>query len=139
MVKPIVLDNSALVPLFLPDESDDYPQRVMAAAVAGASVITSSFCLIEFGNTIATCVRRGRLTSAEASHAHQMLKALPLSFRNTVTPDALPGIHDLAVRRTLSFYDALYLHLALQEGATLATLDGPLRQAAVVEGVEVFM
>ena len=41
----------------------------------------------------------------------------------------------LARQHTLSVYDAAYLELALRRGATLATLDGPLRAVAQKIGV----
>lgn len=138
MVKPIVVDNSALIPLFLPDEDAAYSQALLQQALAGHRLLSATFCLIEFGNVIATSVRRKRLTSAEAAYAHQKAASLPIEFMEVVTPTVMTTIHDLAVRRDLSFYDALYLALAMTEGAALATLDEPLRKAAKAEGVEVW-
>jgi predicted nucleic acid-binding protein len=43
---------------------------------------------------------------------------------------------DLAERHRLTIYDALYLYLALDTDATLATYDGVLASAARAEGVE---
>jgi predicted nucleic acid-binding protein len=43
----------------------------------------------------------------------------------------------LASKYRLSVYDALYLQLALETDASLATLDGDLRRAAEAEGVGV--
>jgi predicted nucleic acid-binding protein len=43
---------------------------------------------------------------------------------------------DLAERHRLTIYDALYLYLALDTDATLATYDGDLARAAREEGVE---
>lgn len=43
---------------------------------------------------------------------------------------------DLAERHRLTIYDALYLYLALDTDATLATYDGKLARAARAEGVE---
>ena len=136
-MKPIVIDNSALIPLFLPDEQADFTMAVFQRCLAGSRLMTASFCLIEFGNVIATSVRRKRLTEAEAAFAHKKLAELPVEFKESVTGTSIPGIHDVAIRRDLSFYDALYLALAMKEGASLATLDEPLKKAAVAEGVEV--
>lgn len=44
---------------------------------------------------------------------------------------------DLAQRHRLTVYDALYLHLALDLDAPLATLDRALATAARAEGIEV--
>jgi predicted nucleic acid-binding protein len=43
----------------------------------------------------------------------------------------------LASQHRLSVYDALYLQLALETDASLATLDGAMRRAAEAEGVEI--
>lgn len=131
----MVVDNSALLPLFLPDEADDYAQLVMRQHSSGEKLIAPSLCLLEFGNGILKALRQNRLTTAEAAFSHRRFSVLPISFRDFVVPSTLPRIHELARRRSLSFYDALYLALALDEGARLASLDGALQDAARSEGV----
>ena len=79
-------------------------------------------------------MRRQRLTEAQARRG---FARLPIAFREFATVANLPLIHGLAQRRTLGFYDATYLALTIHEGARLASLDGPLRAAAMAEGVEV--
>ena len=132
----IVVDNSALLPLFLSDEADEYTQRVFARSGAGESLLTPTLCLLEFGNGILKAVRQKRLTEAEAAFAHRKLALLPIVFRDSVGTATVPLIHALAQRRSLTFYDAAYLALALHEGAKLASLDEALISAAKVEGVE---
>ncbi len=56
----IVVDNSARLPMFLPDEVDGYSRVVLRENVAGADLAAPSLCLVEFGNGIldvpqATC------------------------------------------------------------------------------------
>ena len=58
----IVVDNSALLPLFLHDEDDTYAQVVISQSIAGESLVAPSLCLLEFGNGILKAVRRNRLT-----------------------------------------------------------------------------
>lgn len=134
-MKAIVLDSSALIPLFLPDENDAYSQKIIQYALKSTPIITATFCLLEFGNVIAVSIRRKRLTEADASFAYKKLSALPITYKDFVTPAQLPNIHNIASRRGLSFYDALYLALAIDEGASLATLDAALKKAAMDEGV----
>ena len=136
-MQPVVLDHSALLPLFLPDEGDEFSQRVIREAVAaGALLLAPTLCLLEFGHGILRAVRRQRLTEAEAAQAHRDFARLPIAFREFATTAHLPLIHGLAQRRTLGFYDATYLALTIHEGARLASLDEPLRAAAKAEGVE---
>ena len=131
----IVVDNSVLLPLFLSDESDDYAQRVILQSGTGEGLLAPSLCLLEFGNGILKAVRKKRLSEAEAAFAQRKFSALPIDFRDFGGADSLPLIHHLAQRRGLSFYDAVYLGLALSEGARLASLDEALNQAAKAEGV----
>ena len=137
MVKTVVIDNSALIPLFLADESPDYSRSIIKLAAEGVQLLSPSFWLAEFGNTLATCVRRQRITPAEAAHAYHKLAELPVAVVEYLDWKKLPAIHDVAVRCELSFYDALYLTLAMDEGARLATLDKALIRAAEREGVEI--
>jgi predicted nucleic acid-binding protein len=46
-------------------------------------------------------------------------------------------LESLSRRLDLAAYDAAYLHLAQRTNLPLATSDGPLRDAAIAEGVTV--
>jgi len=48
------------------------------------------------------------------------------------------AVVDLAREQSLFTYDAAYLHPAMRSGLFIATLDEPLRQAAVSWGVAPF-
>lgn len=68
--------------------------------------------------------------------ALKCLQALPVELRHcAVLADYDDGIVPLAESHDLSFYDAIYLHLALEEELTLATVDRKLQNAAREEGV----
>ena len=57
-----------------------------------------------------------------------------------ITDRGLPGLVEaigLADQHGLTVYDALYLQLALDVDANLATLDDDLQKAALAEGLEV--
>lgn len=136
VVKSIVLDNSALMPLFFPDEASTFAEHILKLGEQGALLLSSSFVQIEFGNAIVTGVRRGRLNPAQAAFAHGQFRELPIELVDYVNTQTLLTIHGIAVQQQLSFYDALYLAFAMEEGAALATLDGGLRRAAKAIGVE---
>lgn len=60
---------------------------------------------------------------------------LPIEVdRTAVRPSELLA---LALRFGLSSYDAAYLELALRRQLPIATVDGPLREAAIASGVGV--
>ena len=54
------------------------------------------------------------------------------------TQELLEETGSLAVRHSLTAYDASYLYLALRERLPLATLDARLTTAAAAAGCEVF-
>lgn len=136
MVAAIVLDNSALLPLFIPDESAVMMQRLLALADHDeARLLIPSLCSIEFGNGILNAMRRKRIDPAGAYFAHERFRELPIECVAYEIDKNLSQIHDLAMRHSLSFYDALYLAVAIERNATLATQDKALHHAAVQEGI----
>lgn len=59
---------------------------------------------------------------------------LELPIKTDAEPN-LVAAFALARRRRLSFYDAVYLELALRCGGALATLDAALARAGIAEGL----
>ncbi len=137
MVELVVVDNSVLMPLIFSDEHDTGSRRLMRAGADGLKLICPSLCMIEFGNGILNGMRRTpkRLTEESASIAFGELMNLPLHFKDFFGASSLGRIGSRAIQLGLSFYDAVYLELALSENAKLATLDKPLSKAALAAGV----
>ena len=98
---------------------------------------SANFLAIEFSNVLATGLRRKRITSTEASRHLRDLQSIGLEMRIFPTMRDLQHVLDVSEKTELSFYDALYLVLAQQEGALLATQDKKLRTRAEQEGVEI--
>ena len=138
MVGSVVLDNSVIIPLVASDEDSAYSERVFRSAQKGTRLIAPALCMFEFGNAVLTCVRRERMTPAEAWSAHERMEELPIEFGGGLSFKELSAIHALALTTDLSFYDAAYLMLAMMKFARLATLDRKLRAAALGQGVEIF-
>ena len=89
----------------------------------------------EVRNGLLSAVRRERLTEQEALERLSLLAAI------RTTTDHEPHLDEtmrLAFEHGLTFYDALYLELAMRRELRLATLDNGLARAARRAGVEVF-
>lgn len=86
----------------------------------------------EVRNCVLMAERRGRLTPDSAADRLRALATLPI--HTDPDPD-LDTALDLARAHGLSFYDALYLELALRHAARLASLDTALLRAAQTEGL----
>lgn len=86
----------------------------------------------EVRNALVTNERRGRIPSEDVDLWFAVLAQLPLNVDESPDYDST-----LALCRTygLTFYDALYLELAMRREATLGTLDAALKHAAEAEGV----
>ena len=135
-MKKIVVDNSALIPLFFEEEGTKLAQKLFSDKAN--QCIAPDFLAIEFANVLTTGIRRKRITPAEASSHLRDFQNIGLDLRIFPTPKDLQHVLDVAERAKLSFYDSLYLVLAEQEGAVLATHDKKLKTQAKYEGVELY-
>lgn len=126
----LVLDASMSAPWFLRDE-DASLSLAAAREVEAEGAIVPAIWPYEIRNVFLIAFRRGRLDAAAVLLALHNVGRLPLTIDEV--PDHLAA-HILALKYSLSFYDASYLELAVRTGGVLATLDQKLRRAAEAEG-----
>jgi predicted nucleic acid-binding protein len=86
----------------------------------------------EIRNVVLLGEKRRRVTEQHVRNFLSELDDFPIEFASMPDGDAVLG---LARRHGLTFYDAVYLELALRENIPLATLDKELAAAARAEGV----
>ena len=86
----------------------------------------------EVRNVLIANERRGRISDERVNGWFSFFDRLPLAI--DLSPDHQVTLV-LARTHRLTFYDALYLELALRRQAALASLDDALIRAAGVEGV----
>ena len=127
----LVVDASVVVAWLFDDEDEPRADRVLAQLGEEGAIVPQLWHL-ETRNALLTAERRGRLSSEDVRERLAALRGLPIA---TDEGADLQSAFDLARTHGLSLYDALSLELARREGAELATLDGPLSQAATSEGV----
>lgn len=132
---PLVVDASALLPLALQEDDQDYSMQVVAA-LANTEGHVSAIFHWEIWNTLWVNVnKRERTTIERAADFLVFLDDLKLIIdpapRN-------PGVFGLCVDCDISAYDASYLHLAETLDCPLATLDKKLIEACCSRGVKVF-
>ncbi len=97
--------------------------------------IVPSIWPAEVANGLLVAERRGLLTPEQRSAFLALLRKLDIGVEATGTERTLSLTLDLARDQHLSVYDAMYLELARREGVPLASLDGPLCDAARRVGV----
>jgi len=120
----VVMDASAIVELLSGDET--WLDRWRAWTKGGAMILAPP----HLGAEVANAMLRGiGLDAHAASNRIRQLFAMGLSSADRGLP-AILGAIELADRHRLSVYDALYLELALDIDAELATLDRALAEAS---------
>ena len=118
------MDASVAGAWLLHDERSPRADQALVHLRATGGVVPE-ICHLEVHNT---------LQAADTDRSLAAWRSLPL---RTVPTSRFNAVLGLARRRRLTFYDAVYLELAKHAGATLATLDRALLQAAGAEGVPI--
>lgn len=119
--EPYVIDSSATVEYLL--ESDVGLQ--VAALIAGARLVAPEMMDAEVLSVLRRKVQVQEISEARALEALTRLEDLPIErvSHRTLTRAAWE------LRHNVSAYDALYVAIAQERGATLLTFDGPLTRA----------
>ena len=133
----LVLDASMALSWLLPDESSGATLAVQAELARAEGVWVAAHWRLEVANSLCMAERNKRLDAAGIAQAVSLFTQLPVLVDPETDEHASAETLSLARQHTLSVYDAAYLELALRRGATLATLDGPLRAVATQLGVPI--
>ena len=128
----LAIDASIAAAWLFDDESDQRADDALSAVSASGGIVPQHWHF-EVRNALLVGERRGRIAPEQVAERLDGLSRIPL--RTDAEPD-LDAAMSLARAHNLSFYDAVYLELALRRGAALATLDGRLARAAADEGVQ---
>jgi predicted nucleic acid-binding protein len=91
----------------------------------------------EVRNVMLVQERNGRMDPSDTARALASLAAYRIAIAPPPVLSENDGILDLARREGLTFYDALYLHLALVEDLEVASRDGDLLAAALRNGLSI--
>jgi predicted nucleic acid-binding protein len=134
-----VLDASVAISWCFPgDPTENTPySRAILKRLAVDDALVPEIWPFEIANSIFVSFnRRNRITEQQIREYLDLLKALPIRVE-TQALWANVDLESLARRRNLAAYDTAYLRLAQRTNLAIATSDGPLREAAVAEGVTV--
>jgi predicted nucleic acid-binding protein len=134
-----VLDASVAISWCFPgDPTENTPySRAILTRLATDDAIVPEIWAFEIANSIfVSFSRRKRITDQQIGEYLGLLKALPIRVESQSMLTNI-DLESLSRRRNLAAYDAAYLNLAQRTNLPLATSDGPLRDAAIAEGVTV--
>ena len=131
VTSPLVIDASVTMAWILADENSAEADSALTR-VQHSGAVVPYFWHIEVRNVLLLSERRNRIAVAEARLSLDDLAALPIETDLALD---LNAAYNLAQVHQLTFYDAVYLELALRRNATLATLDRALMRAASTAGL----
>ena len=132
----IVVDTSLIVAWLLREERSADADKVAGFIVEEGAWVPQLFP-VEIANVLLQAIRRKRITASYADEQLRRLEDISLSTDPETSDHAWTTTYRLAVDEQLTVYDATYLELALRLGATLATLDDSLADAARRRGLTV--
>ena len=127
-----MLDNSVVCGWFIENQANAYGDAV-ARQLQDERAAVPAVWELELANVLRTACLRQRMTAQHAQTVLTQIVSLPIDVDRQGAPPA--ELLALALRFGLSCYDAAYLELALRLQIPLATVDGPLRDAALASGV----
>jgi predicted nucleic acid-binding protein len=115
------MDASAVAAVLF-DEPEAKP---VLASITGGRLIAPSLLVYELASVCTTKLVRHPAEARTILSRYRLFAELDIELTE---PDWQP-LPQLALRWALSAYDAAYLHLALENGASLVTLDARLAKA----------
>ncbi len=128
VTETVVLDASAALDWFNPAGTGSYSSELRAAIRSGAIEPVTPFHFdLECASVLTRWYRSKHITRAALESAVNQLTVM--QTRVLAIPATPAELTTLALKYHLSPYDAMYFHIAVSEGASLATLDGGLIEA----------
>lgn len=131
----LVLDASVAVAWIIPDEANETARALFRRALTEPAHTAFHFPS-ELANAVLTAQRCRRIDEAERLAGLRTVEQLGIRIDQVGPALVHTAVYELAAKRSLSLYDALYLELAIRLDLPLATLDNGLREAAERERVK---
>jgi predicted nucleic acid-binding protein len=130
----VVLDASVVAAWYLDGQATQSADLLLRRA-AEVEFAAPHIFPIEVLNLLLVAERRARIRRARTEDLLEGLDRLQIQVREPLEARRLRDVLALARREGLTAYDALYLDLAINDGAELATRDSALLAAAQAQSV----
>jgi predicted nucleic acid-binding protein len=136
VIASFVADSSVGIGWIHPNQATELTKRLLDDAKDGAAVHVPSISHLEIANALLVAVRRELMAESHRQAGLALLSQLKLVIDHETSNMAFSTISDLAVKHSLSAYDAAYLELARRKSLPLGSRDKPLKAAAKKSGVK---
>ena len=130
MTESFVADCSVGVGWVHPTQATEVTRHLLESAKAGASVHVPALWHLEVANALLAAERCKLMSAAHRRAALTLLEQLRIVTDEETSARAFSTISEMAVRHSLSVYDAAYLELASRKVLPLGTRDASLMAAA---------
>ena len=125
----VVIDASAVIAVVANEAS----KPALIRLTEGVELLSPASLPAEMGNAFSAMFKRRRISLLEAKAAIEAYKRIPIRLTALDLGQALDLSHQLGIYA----YDAYLIACGLQHRSPLLTVDGGLRDAARLVGVEV--
>jgi predicted nucleic acid-binding protein len=129
MARSVVIDASAVIAVV----TNEAHKPALIRLTEGVELLSPSSLPVELGNAFSAMFKRRRISLPEARAAVEAYKRIAIRLTAIDLGQALALSHQLGIYA----YDAYLIACGLQYRSPLLTLDGGLRNAARLVGVEV--
>ena len=130
----LVIDASVALPWFFADEKNGASDIILTEVYRDGAMVPALWP-IEMGNALTMGLRRRRITDPDYFKSIAALAEIPVTVEPLDPKRALANVPPLATKHGLTFYDAMYLELAMRLSVSLATFDAEIIRAARAVGV----
>lgn len=125
-----VIDCSATMSLFLPDENDTNYTNIIHKQLENKDCIVPSIWCYEIANVLLSCKKRNRLDDKQINEIANLIYKLPIDVENNNLHFIHNNVFKIASLNELSIYDSSYIELAIRFNCSIATLDKKLIDVA---------
>ncbi len=132
----LVVDASATVAMLL-EETEQVARQDTFDILTENELIVPSHWPAEVGNALLVNIRRGRLSSDRLPAIIERLNIFRFQVQRPPRPDEIVDRLQGALTNGLTYYDALYVQLAVEQRAILFSFDRQMRQVAEASGIKV--
>jgi predicted nucleic acid-binding protein len=137
MKSPLILDSSATLSSFMPDEISIWGDALLEHIARHGAHVPNLWAL-EVSNSLLMAERRKRMDKKTRLALLKAIADLPIEVDSNTTDYAFGKTAALAEKHALSVYDAAYLELAIRLKGKIATCDAALISAAKANKISIF-
>jgi len=117
----VVCDASILIAAFVPEEHSDIAEDFVVRIRGGASVKMPQHAVAEIGHTLRKELVRKRIPPDLLGDLWADYRSLGIEYVDLVS--IADSAFELSIANMASYYDSLYVALAIREGVPFVTLD----------------